>query len=84
MWHAGSLIPAERNDKMYCMVNYHNDNETTIYYNENNKTYTVNIRFYRDTIAIYELDIEALEKLINKLNKELKRHIEALYPPAKS
>jgi len=68
---------------MYCMVNYNDDFETAIYYNENDKSYTVNIRFQKDTIAIYGLDIEALEELINKLNNDLKRHIEALYSPAK-
>ena len=67
---------------MYCMVNYNNDFDTAIYYNEDNKSYTVNIRFQKDTIAIYGLDIEALEKLINKLNSDFKRHIEALYSPA--
>jgi len=65
------------------MVNYNDDFETAIYYNENDKSYTVNIRFQKDTIAIYGLDIEALEELINKLNNDLKRHIEALYSPAK-
>jgi len=65
------------------MVNYNDDFETAIYYNENDKSYTVNIRFQKDTIAIYGLDIEALEELINKLNSDLKRHIEALYSPAK-
>ena len=68
---------------MYCMVNYNDDFETAIYYNENDKSYTVNIRFQKDTIAIYGLDIEALEKLINKLNSDLKRHVEALYSPTK-
>ena len=67
---------------MYCMVNYDDNFETAIYYIENEKSYTVNIRFNKDTIAIYEIDIEGLEKLINKLNSDLKRHIEKLYPPA--
>lgn len=73
----------ERNDKMYCMVNYNDDFETAIYYKENDKSYTVNIRFNKDTIAIYGIDIEGLEKLINKLKKDLERHVETLYSPAK-